>query len=86
MTEQNKLTITQFKNQLKLLLRPVKQTIVDLIDKPVEGISIKIENNIYTLDGMPLSIEGNEQLKELGLTIGKVFVQNEVLYIFGQIQ
>ena len=65
MSEQTKLTIQQFKNQLRLLLRPVKQTIVDLIETPVEGISMKIENNIYTLDGMPLSIEGNEQLIEI---------------------
>ena len=65
MTEQNKLTLSQFKNQLRLLLRPVKQTIVDLIETPVNGISIKLENNIYTLDGMPLSIEGNEQLIEI---------------------
>ena len=63
--EQTKLTLSQFKNQLRLLLRPVKQLIVDLIEKPVEGISLKLDNNIYTLDGMPLSIEGNEQLIEI---------------------
>ena len=65
MNSTSKLTLNQFKQQLRLLLKPVKQTIVELIEKPVEGISIKLENNIYTLDAKPLSIEGNEQIIEI---------------------
>lgn len=62
---QSALTIAQFKQQLRLLAKPVKRLQADLIDKPLDGVSMKIDNNIYTIDGRPVSIEGNEQITEV---------------------
>ena len=60
-----KLTEEQFKQQLRLLLKPVKQVIVDLINQPVDSVCESVDNNVIRIDGMPLLIEGNEKLNEI---------------------
>ncbi|KAL7716529.1 Uncharacterized protein QTN25_006166 [Entamoeba marina] len=65
MSEQQKLTTSQFTQQLKLLLRPVKQLIIEMIQTPIKSISERVDKNIFLIDGRPISIEGNEQIIEV---------------------
>ena len=55
-------------------------------EKDGEKIMMKIGKNAENEMIMTLGFEcGNDSWKELGLTIGKMCVQNEVLYIYGQL-
>lgn len=58
----------------------------DLIfEKEKEKITVQIGKNAEKETIMNLGFDGLENWKELGLNLGKVFVQNEVLFIFGEI-
>ncbi|EDR23439.1 hypothetical protein EDI_026710 [Entamoeba dispar SAW760] len=65
MSAQQNLTVSQFKQQLKIIMKPIKQLIARLIENPMDSICMKIENNVYRIDGRPISIEGNEQIIEI---------------------